>query len=94
MAWRDVIHGGPALPALLGAELEPYPYISGYGLLRRMTQLGRLMGVELTALGIRNRVTSDALTVTQRPGVPKEPLNNSPTSATIPHAFQDDDRCS
>ena len=24
----------------------------------------------------------------------KEPLNNSPTSATIPHAFQDDDRCS
>ena len=24
----------------------------------------------------------------------KEPLNNSPTSATIPHAFRDDDRCS
>ena len=24
----------------------------------------------------------------------KEPLNNSPTSATIPHTFQDDDRCS
>ena len=74
MAWRDVIHGGPALPALLGAELEPYPYISGYGLLRRMTQLGRLMGVELTALGIRNRVTSDALVATQRPGAPKAGL--------------------
>lgn len=74
MAWRDVIQGGPALPALLGAELEPYPYISGYGLLRRMTQLGRLMGVELTALGIRNRVTSDALTATQRPGAPKAGL--------------------
>lgn len=74
MAWRDVIQGGPALPAFLGAELEPYPYISGYGLLRRMTQLGRLMGVELTALGIRNRVTSDALTATQRPGAPKAGL--------------------
>uniref|UniRef100_UPI001A7EA4F7 hypothetical protein n=1 Tax=Streptococcus agalactiae TaxID=1311 RepID=UPI001A7EA4F7 len=74
MAWRDVIHGGPALPDLLGAELEPYPYISGYGLLRRMTQLGRLMGVELTALGIRNRVTSDALVATQRPGAPKAGL--------------------
>ena len=74
MTWRDVIQGGPALPVLLGAELEPYPYISGYGLLRRMTHLGRLMGVELTALGIRNRVTSDALTVTQRPGVPKSRL--------------------
>jgi len=74
MAWRDVIQGGPALPALLGADLEPYPYISGYGLLRRMTQLGRLMGGELTALGIRNRVTSDALTATQRPGAPKSGL--------------------
>lgn len=74
MAWCDVIQGRPALPALLGAELEPYPYISGYGLLRRMTQLGRLMGVELTALGIRNRVTSDALTATQRPGAPKAGL--------------------
>lgn len=74
MAWHDVIQGAPALPALLGAELEPYPYISGYGLLRRMTQLGRLMGVELTALGIRNRVTSDALTATQRTGAPKAGL--------------------
>lgn len=74
MAWHDVIQGGPALPALLGAELEPYPYISGYGLLRRMTQLGRLMGVELTALGIRNRVASDALIATQRPGAPKAGL--------------------
>ncbi len=62
------------MPLLLGAELEPYPYISGYGLLRRMTQLGRLMGVELTALGIRNRVTSDALIATQRPGAPKARL--------------------
>ena len=74
MAWRDVIQGGPTSPALLGAELEPYPYISGYGLLRRMTQLGRLMGVELTAIGIRNRVTTDALIATQRPGAPKAGL--------------------
>lgn len=62
------------MPAMLGAELEPYPYISGYGLLRRMTQLGRLLGVELTALGFRNRVTADALTATQRPGVPRDGL--------------------
>lgn len=74
MAWREVIQAGPASPAPLGAELEPYPYISGYGLLRRMTQLGRLMGVELTALGIRNRVTFDALAATQRSGTPKAGL--------------------
>lgn len=74
MAWSTVIQGGPASPLFLGAELEPYPYISGYGLLRRMTQLGRLMGVELTALGIRNRGTSDALTATQRYGAPKSGL--------------------
>ncbi len=74
MAWSTIIRGGPALPLFLGAELEPYPFISGYGLLRRMTRLGRLMGVELTALGIRNRVTSDALAATQRYGAPKTRL--------------------
>lgn len=74
MPWRDIIEGAPALPMLLGADLEPYPYISGYGLLRRMTQLGRLMGVELTALGFRNRLSSDALISTQRSGAPKTKL--------------------
>lgn len=74
MSWQDVIRGMPIFPALIGGELEPYPFISGYGMLRRMTHLGRLMGVELTAVGIRNRVATDVLTATQKPGAVKQGL--------------------
>lgn len=77
MGWSDIIKGGPSVPALLGAEVDPYPYISGYGLLRRLTQLGRLMGVELTAIGVRNRVTTDTLLATQRPGALRNKLLHS-----------------
>ena len=44
---------------------------------------------------VSNRASaSDAAVEFIKVNEAREPLNNSPTSATIPHAFRDDDRCS
>lgn len=65
--WACVIKGAPTPPVLLGAELEPYPFVSGFGLLWRIARLGRLMPGELRSLGIYRRAT-DVLAITSRPG--------------------------
>ena len=65
MSWCDVIHGART-SAIIGAELEPYPYISGFGLLMRLTRLGALTPPEISAFGFRNRSAVDVLTATQQ----------------------------
>lgn len=71
MAWTDDIHGQPAVPRVVGADLSPYPYISGYGLAQRITAFALPAGAELTALGFRNRKGMDVLIATQRLGKPR-----------------------
>lgn len=71
MAWNDDIQGQPAVPRMIGADLSPYPYISGYGLAQRITAFALPAGVELTALGFRNRKGMDVLIATQRLGKPR-----------------------
>lgn len=71
MAWTDDIHGQPAVPRVIGADLSPYPYISGYGLAQRITAFALPAGAELTALGFRNRKGMDVLIATQRLGKPR-----------------------
>lgn len=64
--WRAAIRKAPDPPLFIGADLEPFPFISGFGLLWRMTRLAHLMPVELTALEIRNRKSIDVLQVLGR----------------------------
>lgn len=65
--WRAAIRKAPDPPLFIGADLEPFPFISGFGLLWRMTRLALLMPVELSALEIRNRKSIDVLQVLGRP---------------------------
>lgn len=74
MAWADVIQARPAQPAVLGAELEPYPYLSGYGLMQRITRLAAPLPSQVSALGFRNRKVADVLLATQRRGKPTDIL--------------------
>lgn len=64
MAWKELLRDVPDR-APVGAEVDPYPYISGFGLLTRMTRLGALTGPEITGLGFRNRSTIDVQLTTQ-----------------------------
>lgn len=64
MSWIDVLKGA-SKAAPVGAEVAPYPYISGFGLLTRMTRLGVLTGPEITRLGFRDRSTLDVARCTQ-----------------------------
>lgn len=66
MAWSDIIQAQPVIPAALGAELEPYPYLSGFGLLQRITHLTTCSPSQVAGLGFRNRNTVDVLLATQR----------------------------
>lgn len=70
MRWLDVIEGAPASGAPVGAELGPYPFLSGYGLVMRTSRLGVLTPPELSAMGLRNRATLDVLQATQTPRAP------------------------
>lgn len=65
--WNSVVQPGPEPPRFIGADLEPFPFISGFGLLWRMTRLAHLMPVELSSIGMRNRPTLDILSVLARP---------------------------
>lgn len=70
MRWLDVIEGARPSGAPVGAELGPYPFLSGYGLVVRTSRLGVLMPPELSAMGLRNRETLDVLQATQTPRAP------------------------
>ncbi|KAF1721006.1 hypothetical protein CSC76_16695 [Pseudoxanthomonas mexicana] len=70
MSWSAIIQARPQMPALPGAELEPYPYLSGYGLMQRVTRLATPMSSELSKLGFRNHQVADVLLATQRRSKP------------------------
>lgn len=74
MAWADIIRARPAIPAALGAELEPYPYLSGFGLVHRITRLTACLPSQVSALGFRNRNVADVLLATQRASKPQATL--------------------
>lgn len=74
MAWSDVFNGAPATGARPDADLGPYPYISGFGLLQRVTRLGMLQPAEVSQLGFRNRATMDVLAGTQQARAPRNRL--------------------
>ena len=74
MAWADVIQARPAQPAVLGADLAPYPYLSGYGLMQRITRLASPLPSQVSALGFRNRKVTDVLLTTQRLSKPTDIL--------------------
>lgn len=63
-------------------------------LIHHRYELPAFRTLELVAIGAREKVNSAYFASISQALTPKEPLNNSPTSATIPHAFRDDDRCS
>ncbi|MBB3814756.1 hypothetical protein FHY12_000201 [Xanthomonas arboricola] len=74
MGWTDIIRGRPTIPAALGAELEPFPYLSGFGLVHRITRLTCSLPSHVSQLGFRNRKVADVLQATQRPGKPRDAL--------------------
>lgn len=88
MRWQDVIEGAPASGAPVGAELGPYPFLSGYGLVMRTSRLGVLTPPELSAMGLRNRATLDVLQATQTPRAPcRQLLEATGLAATRVSAF-------
>jgi len=68
MSWSHDIEGQPAVPRVIGADLSPYPYISGFGLAQRIATFALLSGGELARLGLKNRTGLDVLLATQRHG--------------------------
>jgi hypothetical protein len=66
MRWADVIEGAPALPALPGGTVAPFPYLSGYGLMLRVTRLGAMAREDLTQMGLRDAASRDVLAETQQ----------------------------
>ncbi len=67
MSWADMIANAPGAPAFVGADLQPYPYISGYALALRVAAFSLPSNGELSRLGFANRREVDVLNVTQRP---------------------------
>lgn len=68
MGWAEIIQARPALPSALGADVEPYPYLSGFGLVHRVTRLATPLPSQVTStLGFRNRQVTDVLLATQTP---------------------------
>lgn len=74
MGWSDIIQARPAIPAALGADLEPFPYLSGFGLLHRVTRLAAPLPSQVGLLGFRNRNVADVLLTTQTPSKPRDTL--------------------
>ncbi len=68
MNWSRLVDGQPRVPRVIGADISPYPYISGYGLVQRISAFALPTGSELAALGLKNRKYLDVLAATQRPG--------------------------
>jgi len=67
MSWTDMIAHASDVPTLVGADLLPYPYISGYGLALRVAAFSLPSNGELNRLGFVNRRGVDVLQLTQRP---------------------------
>ncbi len=74
MSWFHEIEGQPIVPRVIGADLSPYPYISGYGLVQRIARFALPTGGELAALGLKNRKGLDVLLATQRAGKTRSTL--------------------
>lgn len=74
MRWQQEIRGQPAVPRLVGADVTPYPYISGFGLAQRIVTFAWPTGGELALLGLRNRRALDVMVATQRLGKPRSTL--------------------
>lgn len=66
MRWAHVMAGAPQNPARPGAGLGAFPYLSGYGLMLRVSRLGALGPPELRELGVRAPATCDVLVETQQ----------------------------
>ncbi len=68
-SWSEIVASRLDQPCLLGAEIEPYPFISGYGLLLRITRLTCPERTEIfSLLGLRFRSDLDVLFATQLAG--------------------------
>lgn len=59
---------------MVGADLTPYPYISGYGLALRIVSFSLPIAGELVKIGFANRRGLDVLLHTQRPGKSRNAL--------------------
>ncbi|WP_154656478.1 hypothetical protein [Novilysobacter defluvii] len=67
MSWQTILGNRSCECDLPGAELEPFPYLSGYGLVLRVTRLTSIEPRQIfSTLGIRMHQTLDVLTVTRR----------------------------
>ena len=82
-------HNRPGLTILPMAQDAALPFYGDVGLTDDPEEAGCFQAVFKAAILGSNFGHPQAAWETL-----KEPLNNSPTSATIPHTFQDDDRCS
>lgn len=68
-AWRDILSYRVERPELLGVELEPFPYISGFGIAFRICRLSCLEPKDLfPVLGIRRSQDLNLLQACHRPG--------------------------
>jgi hypothetical protein len=62
ISWSELIAKLPPRPVLPGAELDPYPFISGFGMLWRIMRLTRLEPPEVfERLGLRWSASLDVL---------------------------------
>ena len=67
--WQDICEGQAPASRLPGAELERFPYISGFGLLVRISRLTALDPCDyFPVLGIRNARNVDLMATCHRPG--------------------------
>lgn len=68
--WQERLAARSMRPELPGAELEPFPYISGYGLLIRLTRLTAIEPCDMFAtLGIRMRQGLGLMAAVHRRGL-------------------------
>jgi hypothetical protein len=71
-AWQEALSSRTLRPDLLGLELEPFPYISGFGIAMRIYRLSCLEPKDLHAtLGIHAWANLNLLQACHRPGVPR-----------------------
>lgn len=67
MSWQTILGEGFRDCDLPGAELKPFPYLSGYGLVLRVTRLTAIEPRQIfSTLGIRMHQALDVLTATHR----------------------------
>jgi hypothetical protein len=69
-AWQDILGPRAGRPEFLGLELEPFPFISGFGIAFRIYRLSCLEPKDLfPVLGIRASTEASLLQACHRPGV-------------------------